>query len=78
MAYGGVGLAGIFLLPQPRLRGYGGRGWQEHVEVDEGYAPVVLLDDSIIISFFCSPRLSSFQTLAERASFKRGFIGVVG
>ena len=42
------------------------------LEPDEGYAPMVSLDDLIIIFLFCSPRLSSFQTLAERASFRWG------
>ena len=43
---GGVELAGKCSSPQPLRRGLGGRGWQECVEPDEGYAPVVTSDDS--------------------------------
>ena len=46
----GVELAGKFSTPQPRRRGFGGRGWKEHVEPDEGYAPVVSLEDSTMLS----------------------------
>ena len=65
----GVKVAGKFLSLRPLWRGLGGRRWHGRRELDRGYAPVASLDNSTIIFLFRYPRLSSFQTLAARASF---------
>ena len=60
---------------RPRPRGLGGQGWQECVQLDQGYAPVVSAVDSAIILIFRSPRLEHSQ---ERASFGRGSLSRCG
>ena len=52
-------------------------GWPECLELDRGYAPVASSDNLTIVFLFRSPRLFSFQTLAERASFGRGSLSRV-
>ena len=49
IAYCGGELADEFLFLQPLLRGYGGRGRPQWVEILEVYATVASLDDSTII-----------------------------
>ena len=46
-----VELVGKFSSLRARRRGYGGRGWQEQVELDEGYAPGTLSDNSASLLF---------------------------
>ena len=45
-AYRGVECAGEFSSLRPRRRGLGGRGWPECVQLEKGYASVVLAVDS--------------------------------
>ena len=46
------------------------------LEPDKGYVLAVTLEDLTIIFLFCSPRLSSFQTIVERLHLNGGSFAV--
>ena len=56
----GVEIAAEFSTPQPHRRGLGGRGWQECVEPDEGYAPSCNVGRFEVVIICVSPRVFFF------------------
>ena len=74
----GIELAGEFLSSRPRWKGVGGCGRPQCVEPVKGYAPVASSENSTIVFIFCSPGLSSFQTLVERLHLNGGSLAVWG
>ena len=75
IAYRGVEPAGNFSFVAARPKGFGVRGWQECIQLDQGYTPVVLAVDSAWLLFpdiaYCQVELASeFLFVAAR---RRGF-----
>ena len=68
-----VELADEFLVVAARWRGFGGRGWQECVQLDQGYAPVVSTVDSTGAS-----KIMPTAELSPQANFPHpGLVGGV-
>ena len=52
LTYSKVELAGKYLLPRRRWMGSGGRRWHKCVELDEGHAPLLLLENLLKFQFW--------------------------